>query len=266
MLALVLMKNPPSLKQFQRHTWSSLLSINYDHPPVESEDDPVVASVAGHILRIMHEVHPGMRLVEFFPWMKYIPSCFAKWKCDAQHWVIQDSLRNEHLLSEVADDLVQVRAHAELDQVIGRDRPPTFADLPSLPYTIRAMTKEVLRWSPPLPFGIPHASSTNDWYEGMLIPKGTVVLPNMRLINSDPAVYGADSARFNPSRYLDEKYQCPGRFAAEETLAIDFATLLWALHFERPEGVKGELDVHTFVRIGVGARPKPFECNAPRLY
>ncbi|KAH9047995.1 cytochrome P450 [Lactarius deliciosus] len=343
MLALALMKNPPSLKQFQRHAWSSLLSINYDHPPVESEDDPVVASIAGHILRIMHEVHPGMRLVEFFTWMKYIPSCFSKWKRDAQHWFIQDSLRNEHLLSEVADDLtkgidrpcfgaallknrdkyplsererawllgdlvatgglttsialhwwllamlafpeVQVRAHTELDQVIGRGRPPTFADLPSLPY-ILAMTKEVLRWSPPLPFGIPHASSTNDWYEGMFIPKGTIVLPNMRLINSDPAVFGIDAARFNPSRYLDEKNQvkalmdgheghisfgygrrlCPGRFAAEGTLAIDLATLLWALRFERPEGVQGELDVHTFVRIGVGARPKPFECNAvPRF-
>jgi len=81
MLALALMKNPPSPKQFQRHTWSSLLSINYHHPPIESEDDPVVVGVADHILRVMHEVHPEMRLVEFFPWMKYIPSwcvyCFT---------------------------------------------------------------------------------------------------------------------------------------------------------------------------------------------
>ena len=81
MLALALMKHPPSLKQFQRHTWSGLLSINYNHPPVESEDASVVSNVGNHILRIMHEVHPGMRLVEFFPWMKYIPSwwvhCFA---------------------------------------------------------------------------------------------------------------------------------------------------------------------------------------------
>ncbi|KAI9438805.1 cytochrome P450 [Lactarius indigo] len=340
-LTLALMKNPPSPKQFQRHTWSSLLSINYDHPPVESEDDPVVLGVAEHILRIMHEVHPGMRLAKFFPWMKYK---LAKWKQDAQYWFVRDSLRNEHLLSGVVDDLqakvidrpcfgatllknqdkyplsererawllgdvlaagglttsitlhwwllamlafpeVQVRAHAELDQVVGRARPPTFADLPSLPY-IRAMVKEVLRWSPPLPFSIPHASSADDWYEGMYIPKGTIILPNMRLINSDPAMFGADSARFNPSRHLDEKGQvkglmdgheghvsfgygrrvCPGRFAAEGTLGIDFATLLWALRFERPEGVEGELDVHTLVRIGIGARPKPFECKAvPRF-
>ena len=81
MLALALMKGPPSPKKFQRHMWSSLLTIIYNHPPAESEDDPAVAGVTNHILRIMHEVHPGMRLVEFFPSMKYIPSwcvhCFS---------------------------------------------------------------------------------------------------------------------------------------------------------------------------------------------
>jgi hypothetical protein len=34
----------------------------------------------------------------------------------------------------------------------------------------------------------------------------------------------------------------PGRFVAEGTLAIDIATLLWAMRFERPEGARGELD------------------------
>ncbi len=168
---------------------------------------------------------------------------------------------------------VQVRAHAELDEVVGCARPPTFADLPSLPY-IRAMVKEALRWSPTTLFGIPHASSADDWYEGKFIPKGTIILPNLRVINFDRAVFGNDSARFNPARYLDEMGQvkvlmdgreeghmsfgfgrrlCPGRFAAEGTLAIDFATLLWAIRFERPEGAQGELDVHTLVHSGVGA-------------
>jgi len=177
------------------------------------------------------------------------------------------------LLAMLAFPEVQVRAPAELDEVVGRARAPTFADLPSLPY-IRAMAKEVLRWSPPLPFGVSHASSADDWYDGMFIPKGTIILPNMRVINSDPAVFGSDSARFNPARYLDEKgqvkvlmdghdeghvsfghgrRQCPGRFSAEGTLGIDFATLLWALRFERPEGGQGELDVHTLVHIGIGA-------------
>ena len=161
---------------------------------------------------------------------------------------------------------VQSRAHAEIDEVVGSARPPTFADLPSLPY-IRAMVKETLRWGLVVPFGVPHASSVDDWYEGVFIPKGTVCLPNMRVINSETEVFGSDAAEFNPGRYLDENHQvmvlggredghmsfglgrriCPGRFVAENSLAIDFATLLWAMRFERPEGVQPGLDLRTIV-------------------
>ncbi|KAH9048003.1 cytochrome P450 [Lactarius deliciosus] len=345
MLALALMKSPPSVKKhFRRHAWSIILSINYRLPPVESEDDPVIIGIVDHVERMSHEVEPGARLVEYFPWMRHIPSRFAKWKRDTQYWFIQDSLRYERLLGKVADDLakgidqpsfgatliknqgkyhlsereqawlvgdmlsaggettstalhwwllvllahpeVQVRAQAELDEVIGYARPPTFADLPSLPY-IRAMVKEALRWSPTAPFGVPHASSADDWYEGMFIPKGTLILPNMRVVNFDTAVFGADSARFNPARYLDEKGQvkvvmdgreeghvsfgygrrvCPGKYVAEGTLGIDFATLLWAMRFERPEGAEGELDVNTPVYSGLVAYPVPFEFKAiPRF-
>jgi len=165
---------------------------------------------------------------------------------------------------------VQNRAHAELDEVVGSGRPPTFSDLPSLPY-IRAMVKETLRWSLTVPFGIPHASSADDWYEGMFIPKGTICLQNMRLINSEPDVFGSDAMRFDPARYLDRQVKvldgreeghmsfgfgrriCPGRYVAEGTLAIDIATLLWAIRFERPSGVEAELDVRTIVNGSVTA-------------
>jgi len=166
---------------------------------------------------------------------------------------------------------VQARAHAELDEVIGHARPPTFADLPSLPY-IRAMVKEALRWPVITPFGVPHASTEDDWYEGMFIPKGTVCMPNMRVLNCDPDVFGEDAAQFDPSRYLDEKGNattpiecreeghlsfgfgrrtCVGKNVAEGSLAIDFATLLWAMRFERPDGAQGELDTHTLTYTGL---------------
>ncbi len=101
---------------------------------------------------------------------------------------------------------VQARAHAELDEVEGRSRPPTFAEVPFLPY-IRAMAKETLPWSPVAPFGLPHASTVDDWYEGMFIPKGTIYLQNMRVLNSDPEVFGRNAAEFDPTKYLDEKGQ-----------------------------------------------------------
>ena len=74
-LALELIKNPPSPeKHFKRHTSSIMLSVIYDLPPVESEDDPVVVAINEHVDRILFEVQAGSPLVEFFPWMKYVPS------------------------------------------------------------------------------------------------------------------------------------------------------------------------------------------------
>jgi cytochrome P450 len=166
---------------------------------------------------------------------------------------------------------VQARAHAELDEVVGRARPPTFADVASLPY-IRAMVKETLRWSPITVLGMPHCTIADDWYEGKFIPKGTVCVANMRLLNSSPEAFGNDAAEFDPTRYLDDEKGrvnlqagredghvtfgygwrvCPGRYVAEATLAIDLATMLWAMRFERPDGARGELDTHTVVHAGV---------------
>ena len=51
-----------------------MLSVNYHFPPVESEDDPVVVELAKLVEHTVHEMEPGARLVEFFTWMKYIPS------------------------------------------------------------------------------------------------------------------------------------------------------------------------------------------------
>ena len=96
----------------------------------------------------------------------------------------------------------QSRAQAELDAVVGRSRPPTFADYQSLPY-IRAMVKEILRWSPSGPLGLPHRVMEDDWYEGMFIPKGAICIANAWHMNHDPEIYGESAAHFNPARYLD---------------------------------------------------------------
>jgi hypothetical protein len=75
MLALALIKSPSKPeKPLQRHTSSIMLSVNYHLPPVESEDDPAVVATTKHVERQIHEMQPGTRLVEFFTWMRYIPS------------------------------------------------------------------------------------------------------------------------------------------------------------------------------------------------
>lgn len=73
---------------------------------------------------------------------------------------------------------IQERAQAELDSVVGPDRLPTFADRDSLPY-INALVKEVLRWHVISPIGVAHRSDADDFYNGYLIPAGTLIIPNV---------------------------------------------------------------------------------------
>jgi cytochrome P450 len=67
--------------------------------------------------------------------------------------------------------LAQKKAQEEIDSIIGNQRLPTYEDRASLPY-IDALFREVMRWRPVLPLGIPHAATKDDIYEGYFIPKG----------------------------------------------------------------------------------------------
>ncbi|KZV67268.1 cytochrome P450 [Peniophora sp. CONT] len=175
---------------------------------------------------------------------------------------------------------VQKQAQKELDAVIGRSRVPTFADMPHLPY-ICAVVKEVLRWRPTTPYGLPHHTTEDDYYEGYFIPKGTIVLANTWEMNRDPEVYGPDAHHFNPNRHLGERGEaltsssgvrddghysfgfgrriCVGRHVAFNSLFIDIATCLWAFSFANVKGQ--ELDVDAFLDTGLVVVPKPFEVD-----
>lgn len=65
----------------------------------------------------------------------------------------------------------------EVDSVVGDKRLPHFKDMPLLPL-VRATVKEVLRWRPVTPGGVPHQSIQDDTYNGMFIPAGTNIHPN----------------------------------------------------------------------------------------
>lgn len=62
---------------------------------------------------------------------------------------------------------VQKAAQEEIDRIIGTDRLPSYGDRSFLPY-IEALYKEVLRWNPVTPLGVPHnlSSSGDDIYQG----------------------------------------------------------------------------------------------------
>lgn len=68
------------------------------------------------------------------------------------------------------------RAQEELDRVVGKDRLPDFDDLPRLEF-VRAIASETLRWRPVAVLGgTPHASTADNVYKGMFIPKGSTII------------------------------------------------------------------------------------------
>ncbi|KAJ8495804.1 hypothetical protein ONZ45_g12698 [Pleurotus djamor] len=72
---------------------------------------------------------------------------------------------------------VQAKAQEEVDRVIGDARLPEFSDRESLPY-LNAVVREVLRWNPVAPLGLPHMATQDDEYNGYFIPAGTTIIGN----------------------------------------------------------------------------------------
>lgn len=93
------------------------------------------------------------------------------------------------------------KAQEELDRVVGTDRLPCFSDAENLPY-VNAFIKEVIRWRPIIPGGVPHAVTEDDEYRGHHIPKNAVIMVNLWGMCMDPDVY-EDPERFRPYRWIE---------------------------------------------------------------
>ncbi|KZS87613.1 cytochrome P450 [Sistotremastrum niveocremeum HHB9708] len=105
------------------------------------------------------------------------------------------------VLMMVLNPDVQRRGQEEIDRVIGSDRLPLTSDRGDLPY-IDALAKEVLRFHPPGPLGLAHSVTEDDIYNGMLIPKGSIVVPNIWAVTHDKTLY-PNPMKFDPLRYFN---------------------------------------------------------------
>ncbi|KZT54443.1 cytochrome P450 [Calocera cornea HHB12733] len=172
-------------------------------------------------------------------------------------------------------------ARKELDSVLGGGRrPPTFSDFDDLP-RVEAIVKEVLRWRPPAPLGIPHVTTEDVRCNGYAIPKGTFLVPNVWSICRDPSIY-SDGDQFDPSRFLDENGRlepgapdthndyipfgfgrrvCSGKALATNSLWICIASILWAFTLEPAKDADGTAIIPSltdFVDTGATVQPAPF--------
>jgi hypothetical protein len=132
-----LLAQPATWDSHLRRTAASMvMSVTYDTPPFVSETDSRVKSVNDFVARLTRAALPGAHLVEFFPWMMYIPSrcgpsldatmnrpganlsqsCrFAKWKRDAEYWYERDSVMFENLFNGVHEKLVSFASESVIE-------------------------------------------------------------------------------------------------------------------------------------------------------
>ncbi|KAI0387367.1 putative cytochrome P450 oxidoreductase OrdA-like protein [Hypomontagnella monticulosa] len=175
---------------------------------------------------------------------------------------------------------VQKKAQEEIDRVIGPNRLPTMEDRGKLPY-IEATVKEVLRWHPVAPMGLPHANTEDDVYEGYLIPKGSVILANVWHFTHDPEVYD-DPMAFKPERFLTADGQksapdphtfvfgfgrriCPGRLLADNTIYLTVAQSLAVFNINKSPDSKEGIESNLRFEPGIVSHPAPYKATiAPR--
>ncbi|KAI0635149.1 cytochrome P450 [Trametes polyzona] len=135
-----------------------------------------------------------------------------RWTANAMYIASVDTtmiLMSHIVLAMVRYPEVALKAQKELDAVVGSNRLPTHEDRPSLPY-IEAVLSECMRWTAPVPLGLPHRVMEDDVYKGMTIPKGTLVFANTWKMLRTPALF-PDPERFYPERYLEETDETTAR-------------------------------------------------------
>lgn len=165
---------------------------------------------------------------------------------------------------------VQEKVQAEIDTVIGRDRPPSLTDKSQMPFT-EATIMEVQRMTVVVPLSVPHMASESSVFHGYTIPKGSVVMANLWSVHRDPKVWEKPND-FMPKRFLDENGQilkkeafipfgigrrvCMGEQLAKMELFLMFVNLLQSFSFSLADDTfKPSLEG----RFGLTLAPYPFD-------
>nr|CAC85300.1 cytochrome P450 [Agaricus bisporus] len=188
------------------------------------------------------------------------------------------------VLAMLLNNDVQLQAQSEIDAVLGPERLPTFSDLSDLPY-FSAVIKEVLRWNPIGPIGIPHATTNEDEYDGYYIPKDCIVVSNIYAMLHDENIF-PDPEKFDPGRFMKNgttinddllnpidvvfgfgRRVCPGSHLAMSMLEITAASILCLFDILPALDAQGKpIDVvPEFTPASITSHPLPFKFNvSPR--
>ncbi|KAF8752322.1 hypothetical protein RHS01_07760 [Rhizoctonia solani] len=143
---------------------------------------------------------------------------------------------------------VQKAAQDEIDRMVGSNRLPGFTDRDSLPY-VEAIYKEVLRWQPLAPIGIPRKLALD--YDDE-IPSKSHIIGNAWSMLWDSNAY-QDPEKFNPSRFLGPRLEsnpeeiifgfgrrrCPGAPVAHSSVWLSIVLTLAVYDILPPKSKDG---------------------------
>ncbi|QRV73553.1 cytochrome P450 family protein [Ceratobasidium sp. AG-Ba] len=175
---------------------------------------------------------------------------------------------NTFILAMVLYPQVQKKIQDELDSVLGENRLPERSDRKNLPY-LDATLKEVMRWRPVLPVGVPRTCTHDDEYRGYIIPKGAIVMVMHRAMSNDPSTY-PEPGDFRPERFVGTsvpaapafgfgRRECPGINFAESSLFLMASTFLTIFNVAPTPGKPvPEANTHSNRLV---SHPAPFDCT-----
>ncbi|KAJ6441607.1 3-hydroxyphenylacetate 6 hydroxylase [Purpureocillium lavendulum] len=145
---------------------------------------------------------------------------------------------------------VQEKAVSEIRKTFGEDSPMCDEGDDQTCQYIVALVKESLRYFTVLRLALPRASIKDVVYNGMVIPKGSIVFLNAWACNRDAAVW-SDPDVFRPERWLEQPdaplftygvgyRMCAGSLLANRELYLLYMRLLNSFRIEKYDTV----DVH----------------------
>ncbi|KAM3834582.1 cytochrome P450 2J2-like [Vipera latastei] len=170
---------------------------------------------------------------------------------------------------------IQEKVQKEIEEAFSSSASISYQDWKKLPYT-NAVIHEMQRFKNVLLFGLPRESTKDVMMKGYHIPKGTIILPDLRSVLLDPEQWETPE-EFNPNHFLDKDGKfikreeflsfgigeriCLGEQLARIEIFTFLTRLLRAFSFRLPEGVK-QLNEAPIVNVGI--HPHPYKlCAIP---
>ncbi|KAI0253131.1 cytochrome P450 [Lactifluus subvellereus] len=171
---------------------------------------------------------------------------------------------------------IQSRAQEEIDSVTGGNHLPTLADRDSLPYVF-ALLSEIYRWRPVVLNGFPHRTTEADTHRGYYIPKGSIIVPNIRQMLHDPQVY-TNPEVFSPERFLGingktsernprtcafgfGRRLCPGIQFSDATVWLAIAMTLSVFQISKATEESIDITEGKPKASALTSPPNPFKCR-----